>query len=121
MAHEFFNDRDRPGDRDRKSHAFHSISADLTGVDTDHIAVDVDKRASGVSGVDRRIGLNKCAGDSIVVDLSVVGADNTCCHRLSITERIADRYYILTDLKSVRISECRHLDLILGRILNIGK
>ena len=121
MAHEFFNDRDRSGDRDSKSHAFHCVSADLTGVDSDHIAVDVYKRAAGVSGVDRRIGLNKCAGDSIIIDLSVIGADNACCHRLSITERITDRDNILADLEIVRTAKCRHFDLIPGRILDIGK
>ena len=121
MAHELFNDRDRSGDRDSKSHSFYRVSADLTGVDADHIAVDVYKRAAGIAGVDRRIGLNKCAGDGIIVDLSVVGTDDSCCDRLSIAKCVADRNNILTDLEAVRTAKCRHFDLIPGRILDIGK
>ena len=85
------------------------------------MAVDVDKGSAGIAGVDRRISLNKRAGDGLITDFSVIGAYNACCYRLSVAERVADRNDVFTDLEVVGVSKRRDLDLVERSALDVGK
>ena len=83
------------------------------------MTVDIYECPTGVTGVDCRVGLDKCTRDRLIADLPVVRADNSGRHGLAVAERIADRDDVFADLQVVRIAQCRHFDLILRRILDL--
>src|SRR5262249_13785508 len=88
--------RDREADADVAARA-----REDRRVDTDELAVQIDERATGVAGVDRRIGL-----DEVLVALRVDAraperADDSRRHGVTETERVADRYNVIADLDLV--------------------
>src|SRR6266404_2396973 len=70
------------------------------GIDTDHVAVDVEGRAAGITFIDRRIDLNE-----IVVragpDITTTRRDDTGRHRAAETEWIADREHPVADARGL--------------------
>ena len=70
------------------------------GVDADHIAVDVERRAAGIAFVDRRVDL-----DVVVIgagaDVAAARRDDAGRHRAAEAERIADRDHPVADPRLV--------------------
>ena len=75
------------------------------GVDADHVAVDIHQRATGVAGVDRRIGLNEIFKGVDAEMTARQRADNAERHRLPDAEWIADRQHQIADLRLIGLAE----------------
>lgn len=73
-------------------------------VDADHLAARVEQRAAAVARIDRRVGL-----DEVVVrtgaNSTALRADDAHRHRVTETERIADRDRVFADANRVARSE----------------
>ena len=76
--------RDREGDAD-----IAAIGREDRGVDADHLAVEVEGRATGIAGVDRRVDLQEVAVGR-AADVAAAGRDDTDGHGAAEAERIAD-------------------------------
>jgi hypothetical protein len=89
------------------------------GVHTHQFAAEIDERAAGVAGIDRRIGLNE-----VLVHIAAAGidacaaecADDAGRHGVLKTERIADRYDEIANLRFAGVAqrnvhEIRRFDL----------
>ena len=75
------------------------------GVDADQIAQRIDQGATGVAGVDRRIGLDKVF---VVVQAQLVtpgGADDAHGHGLADAEGVADGQRDVADTNVVRAAD----------------
>src|SRR5579859_1993508 len=79
-------------------------SAHAAGVDADDASVDVDQGAAGVSGVDRRIGLDPEVVRS-EVEVALHGGDDAAGHRAFETVGGPHRHDQLAHLELIRIAE----------------
>ena len=103
---EAVNDRDRLGDRNRKSHTLNGITADLVGIDTDDLSTGVEESAAGIAGVDRCICLDKCTGNPVLTgDLTIQCTDIADCQGLSVSKGIADGNRMLSDPQRIGITQ----------------
>src|SRR5690349_5824726 len=73
-------------------------------VDADHTAVGIEKRASAVAGVDRRVGLNVDHG-IVGLDLARHGTHDAHGHRICQAKRVAERQHELALVQLFRIAE----------------
>ncbi len=97
-------DRDREADADVAALVGGDLRAERgdRGVDPDHLALQVDQRATGVAGVDRGVGLHGVDVGVVVLALArgdrpVDRADDAGGHRGREAERRADRDHGLAD------------------------
>ena len=91
------------GNRKADAHVT-AAAAENGGVDTHHLAVQIDQRATGVTRIDRGIGLDEVL---VVIDTdagAAFGTDYTDGQRVTQTEGIADGHYPFTDLQTRRVS-----------------
>jgi hypothetical protein len=82
-------------------------------VDADQLTVEIDQGSAGVTGIDRRVGLNEAFVRFRVQAASAKRADDSRRHGLTQSKRVADRYDEVANLQSVRIRQ-RYLMQILG-------
>jgi hypothetical protein len=103
--HEHVGDRARHVARDREADALVAARArEDRGVDADQLAAQVDERAAGVAGVDRRVGLDEVLvlGD---VESAAGRRHDAHRHRLADAERVADREDDLAEPQLARVAE----------------
>ncbi|MNJ41517.1 hypothetical protein D3C77_364430 [compost metagenome] len=90
-------------DGERQAHEATGTREDLR-VDTHHLAVHVEQRATGVTGVDRNVGLDE-RHIGVVGQGTALGADDTFGHRVVETERRADRQHPLTHFQLAGVAQ----------------
>ena len=103
-------DRDREAEADRAALALGGRPARTDGgVDADDVAVQVDQRATGVAGVDRRVGLDRGEDRALAtaagVDRAVQRADDAAGDGALEPERRPDGHDLLADLHVVGAAE----------------
>ncbi len=98
----------------RNSESHTGVTAGFTqnrDIHADYIAITVEQRTTAVARIDRRIGLDQ-AGDAeavIVAQAAIQGTDDPGREREFLTERAADRIFLLPNEHVVRI---RKLDRV---------
>ena len=103
-------------DRNRKAESLRTagLRSDPR-VDADHFPVDIDKRATGVSLIDRGVGLNKIADVADIAAASAGRADNALRHRLIIAERRSHRKAEVARMHRIGITERRDGNRFIAR------
>src|SRR5262249_13388450 len=110
--HDLVLDMHRHVDRHRERQALEAAAAaaDLR-IHTDNFTLEIEQRAAGIPGVDRRIGLDE-RDVGITRQRARLGADDARGHSIFETERLADRHDPLANLGRFRVA-----DLDVGQIL----
>src|SRR6516164_5466212 len=94
--------RDVDRHRERKTLEAAAATEDLR-VDTDHLALEVEERATRIPGVDRRIGLDEW-DVRVTWQRARLGADDARGHGIFEPERLADRYDPFAHLGLLRVA-----------------
>src|SRR6516162_7006734 len=102
---ELSNDRLHGRSGDGKGDAYRAArGGEDGGIDTDHVAVDVEGRAAGIAFIDRRIDLNE-----VVVrtgpNVATSSRDDAGGHGAAEAERIADRDHPLAEPQRIGVAE----------------
>ena len=110
-------------DRDREAQAGTGAGANQ-GVDADHLSAGIDQGATGIAGVDRRVGLDQVkalVGEAEAVDIAVQAAHDAEGHRALQAVGAAQGNRPVAHLEGLGIAQGGCLELALAAYTHHGQ